>query len=52
LAKQKVEKELSEHEATCSFKSKPKEEVKKTKQTEWEKVKNSKTRYFYACRKC
>jgi len=51
LAKQKVEKELAEHEATCSFKSKP-EEAKEAKQTEWEKVKKAKTRYFYACRKC
>jgi len=50
-AKQKVEKELEEHEITCSVKSKP-EEAKKVKQTEWKKTKESKTRYFYACRKC
>jgi hypothetical protein len=51
LAKQKVEKELAEHEAACSFKSKP-EERKEAKQIEWEKIKKTKTRYFYACRKC
>jgi len=51
LAKQKAEKELEEHEATCSVKSNL-EEVKKVKQTEWKKVKKTKIRYFYACRKC
>jgi len=51
LAKQKAEKELEEHEATCSVKSNL-EEVKKVKQVEWKKIKNNKTRYFYACRKC
>jgi len=52
LAKKKVEKELEEHEATCSVKSSNLEEVKKVKQTEWKKVKKTKIRYFYACRKC
>ncbi|CAG8546377.1 4491_t:CDS:2 [Paraglomus occultum] len=51
LAKQKAEKELSEHEAACSFKNKP-EEAKNVKQNNWQKVKNTKNRYFYACRKC
>lgn len=50
-ASQKVEAELKNHEDSCSYKEKL-EEAKAAKQNEWEKVKKSTERLFYACRKC
>jgi len=50
-AQEKAETELKNHEAVCSVKSSP-EKVKEVKQKEWEKVKKSTERHFYACRKC